>query len=488
MPDNIVNIFLSHKIEDKSMATRLKELLERYTGGRLKVYISEEIVKGTDWLDWIREKLGSSHLLLLLFTGHNKDWNWPVYEAGFFTGLTRTEKRRVICVDCLGSQQEGNQKEQLKPLQNLQHVIASDAEDIERFVEDLYLETALTGVVPCLGPALKNISLRSTFVTEIRTLLCRQPFKITPYGHRITLTVKPEDLDKDLIPAESPVELSSTAQASLFRKADPSLKWKDLTNEVSTTDKRWLEELWGQIRRTKYKDLPSPPLYLYVSPSKKAYYTSLIEKQDRQDDSLAFTILFSEEPRWGKETFTTAVGSFEQLMIEMSSLIEDTPQQEAIRILAYTPAIGFLARTEKEWERLGKAMDSKKDLLSFTCLKPCALQDWHNRFIGKSTARECGHVDEKLARLATEVSETLIEKTHMRRTNRKEYAQLPHYYLVSNDTWAIIVVPFFLPNLNVPLSEDKSDAMPNVDMFGIKTNNREVVNMVKMMHDNYIAE
>lgn len=487
-----VSIFLSHKHEDEDVARELKRVLKRPNSALLEVHISEEILGGDNWFTWIKNKLNESNLLLLLFTGHTKDWDWPLYEAGLFTKLTDEPKSRVICLNCLSPEDMADRKDQLKPLNHLEQYSVSKKGDIEKLVKQLYIEKGdkgLTGfdwsLAPGLGDDPKELS---RLVDDIFKLVNRRPVETITFGQRITLTVEPGPLTKDKILDGTKVKANSAALHSLFNKLPGQYSWQALREPHKKEDNPWIQELAESMYNTHKGSPPSPPRHLYLPPhdKDKAYYAIPLDLQKNQDGSLLFTILFSEEPRWRQGIFK-AIGSFEQLMIEMSTLIENTPEQEPIRILAYTPAIGFLARAEKEWERLEKAMDETKGNLSFTCLDGHSLLDWHNRFVGRRTARdEYKGVDEKLAKRATNVSETLLKKTGVT-TKRKEYAHLPDYYLVSNDKWAIIVVPFFLPNLNIPESEEKHGRMAKVDMFGIVTNQKEVVKIVEKMHDFYLG-
>ncbi len=148
---NTLKIFLSHKHEDAYTALRIKEILKRLADDKkLEVFLSQDdIVAGDNWFDRIRRSLGSSNLLLLLFTDVTKSWDWCLYEAGLFQNLDsgREDFRRVVCLT-------GTEKIP-GPLKHLQAVNANP-KSVTRFLKDLYLGKALTGFSEPLSSWLKN--------------------------------------------------------------------------------------------------------------------------------------------------------------------------------------------------------------------------------------------------------------------------------------------------------------------------------------------
>lgn len=93
--DDTVRVFVSHRHDDDGIAEGLKELLEPWGAGRLKLFLSEEIPGGDQWLVWIQGHLQTANLLLLLYTTEDARWDWCLYEAGLFEGKIG-ERKLVI--------------------------------------------------------------------------------------------------------------------------------------------------------------------------------------------------------------------------------------------------------------------------------------------------------------------------------------------------------------------------------------------------------
>ncbi len=60
--------------------------------------MSQDIPNGTPWRDWIKTELKNSDLLLVLFSGPSRDWNWCNYEIGLFTPLTDRPEKPIVCI------------------------------------------------------------------------------------------------------------------------------------------------------------------------------------------------------------------------------------------------------------------------------------------------------------------------------------------------------------------------------------------------------
>src|SRR5271166_5905135 len=94
-------VFISHKTKDKHVAHSIKSLLAQHTAN-VDYFVSEEIEKGERWRRTIIEQLNLSHFLVLVFTDPDENWNWCLYETGFFDALTQLadqpQTRRIYCL------------------------------------------------------------------------------------------------------------------------------------------------------------------------------------------------------------------------------------------------------------------------------------------------------------------------------------------------------------------------------------------------------
>jgi len=94
-------VFLSHKVKDAKVTNSIKRLLSRNTEN-VDFFVSEGIEKGANWRKSIADHLNSSSFLVLVFTDPNDDWEWCLYETGFFDALSQipsnTQPRRIYCL------------------------------------------------------------------------------------------------------------------------------------------------------------------------------------------------------------------------------------------------------------------------------------------------------------------------------------------------------------------------------------------------------
>src|SRR5690348_4343511 len=93
-----VGIFVSHKHDDRLAAMHIKGRFEELGGERLDVYVSELIPTGEQWDPKIHQWLKESDWLLLLYTGPGVEWDWCLYETGFFAGSHETNTKRLVCL------------------------------------------------------------------------------------------------------------------------------------------------------------------------------------------------------------------------------------------------------------------------------------------------------------------------------------------------------------------------------------------------------
>jgi hypothetical protein len=85
IPDDRFRIFISHKHGDAALAEVVGQQIESLSPV-FDCWISgQDISSGTDWSRAIVTALARSHLLVLIFTVPERNWDWCLYEAGLFT-------------------------------------------------------------------------------------------------------------------------------------------------------------------------------------------------------------------------------------------------------------------------------------------------------------------------------------------------------------------------------------------------------------------
>lgn len=192
--------------------------------------------------------------------------------------------------------------------------------------------------------------------------------------------------------------------------------------------------------------------------------------------------------------FRRVITSFYQLHERMILLINETPKGESIRILAYTPAIGFLALPTGKWTELKTALTKAREQLEIVCLDQDELSDWHKLFIGRRTLREPvatnqGGAKEFLStkdiELASRESELIMNDDEVKnKSRRKKLEMMPGFYLMFNEQKAIIVTPFFIP-FPPGTPNEVQKRYSKVQMFGVETGDRRIIEDVQELFRSY---
>lgn len=211
-------------------------------------------------------------------------------------------------------------------------------------------------------------------------------------------------------------------------------------------------------------------------------------------------------------SFRKIITSFSQLHERLIHIIDETlksdNKDERLRILAYTPAIGFLALPSTQWDKLeiGLVSLAKNKKLEIITLDDEDLAYWHRLFIGRNTLRVSRSINSDFLQYTDAVSaidaaEAIFDsilgklqdqenekqqynKHHKDFLVRKKFEMMPGFYLIFNDEKAIIVNPFFTPfAFGTPI--EIQTRVSRVQMFGVETSDWRVVEDVKELYDTY---
>jgi hypothetical protein len=219
------------------------------------------------------------------------------------------------------------------------------------------------------------------------------------------------------------------------------------------------------------------------------------------------------------------ITTFPDLVDRLTAMLRKAKEDEVVRFLAYTPALGFIALEDKEFNNFYRAihaLDSKnRPPIDMTCLSQKDLKDWHNLFIGRTTRRKrfeetsggggdsarkpakAGVVDPALANAATKMSERIVRYVAEEiatsddkepRIKRLPFEFLPGYYFFVSSDRAIVAAPLQLPfPKGAPKREQQSRG--TVQMLGFETNDRAIIRDLadlyesfKELPSSYIAE
>ncbi|NER23677.1 MAG: hypothetical protein F6J96_23835 [Symploca sp. SIO1C2] len=186
------------------------------------------------------------------------------------------------------------------------------------------------------------------------------------------------------------------------------------------------------------------------------------------------------------------ISSFSELIDRVERMTQKATDKNPLHILAYTPAIGYLAQPESDWIRFSEALKKQptgQPIAKITCLREQDLKIWHRLFVGRRTLK--GEISKLSADEATNAGQGLIDnltKDNSNREVRKGVRRLPSsfmpgYYLFFTRERAIIVAPLFLPfPKGVPSMPEQ---LPTVQMIGLETQDRAIIRDIEQMYYYY---
>jgi hypothetical protein len=128
-----LRLFISHKTDDAGAAKEIADKLRSIGDGALGVFLSEELPLGVEWLPTLHKQLEKADRLLLLYTDPDQQWDWCLYESGFFKGRQAANGSRNLNVF------HDEEVAPPGPLQHFQNAPVSEnhRDGVRRFLEEL---------------------------------------------------------------------------------------------------------------------------------------------------------------------------------------------------------------------------------------------------------------------------------------------------------------------------------------------------------------
>lgn len=362
-------IFISHKHEDAEAASEIKNILQK-PSDRLDVWVSEkDIPIGGNWDEEIVEALHGSNMLLLLFTElkkdwdekglhedalkdlSKKDWDWCLYETGFFKRpLKDFPQRKIVCFYRAGNNPP-------RPLSNLQavpitpvypplgalevdkeiaklHNAAKNSELIEKFLKGLYLKTELTGLEKPLNDRLEDSDFvemawkiaRLFNIQEVEQTYCTKRLHLE-YGMNLKF-------EEDKIPESVDVQGYNGALQIFGINDRDNCKMDELiSNAVESGNQLWINGLAKAIFNATKGKATSTPIDIHDTENNK-FYRAILYRVDRTGNRpFRFWVLLNKEPsvtkpvKWEFPQACATIticrdGTSEHLVSEASSLFK----------------------------------------------------------------------------------------------------------------------------------------------------------------------
>ena len=279
-------VFISHKSRDKYAATVIDGILRKAGGANLKVFLSERIEPGVEWSNEIWEKVKKADWLILLYTDPSDEWDWCLFEAGFFAGGGKTG---LICLHTKDVIQP-------KPLQQWQSVHVNDEDEMEQF-----LKTLLTDLNPALVESKEDlrkliVEIGAAFIRKVRRKLDSEwntEFVIISFKNPAQVKMLKETgrISNDVSCGEEVRE-----SLDIFGHRTGECTIETIQDGLNIYERSWWMKCLGEaLRAAALKRYPIPPIPRIVSPYTGKEYQVVLHRMDRfNDDTLSFCLLFIE--------------------------------------------------------------------------------------------------------------------------------------------------------------------------------------------------
>ncbi len=282
-------LFISHRHADRAIADTLRKFVQARTGGRISVYQSssadaEGPKQGKNLSQELRRALWHAGAVVLIYTNHEQDWSYCMWECGV-AQLPEPSDTRTVVLQCLDQFPDVFSDQVRVGLRNEQ--------EIERFVNELFTEPSY---FPKLGGAVTDFGAGSQLVkdaahdlfTELQTVL-PLPTRASaddewPGYPQMTIELADDQLarihdaqdsDEDKLATtrqvvvEEAVVVGGDSQiGNVFgvngfprKPSAPGVPLRKLLESwrtnTPTPSSRWIDDMCRQIKATVNNDLPS---------------------------------------------------------------------------------------------------------------------------------------------------------------------------------------------------------------------------------------
>jgi hypothetical protein len=293
-----IQIFLSHKLKDRSAAKAISEVLQANSAGKIRVFIAEDITKGVVYQKEIEQQLYDSDWFVLLFTGvEDEDWSWCHHEAGIFCGMTYPDDKRVIVL----YPPNVDLPDPLAKYEAVKCETTADgeSEDVERFLQDLFGKEPYPGFA-AVNPyfAFRAASTRQEAAGKIVKSVGRLVVDSIISENVMVLEVPDvKVLDATGFPDDTRIKRGSGAM-QLFGLGRSGFSWRQFRDRLETNLRQDLDEtFWPAVYAACAKSLSScrvvPTYAVFRSPADGHHYLPVINRVDiTGDNSATFSISF----------------------------------------------------------------------------------------------------------------------------------------------------------------------------------------------------
>jgi len=282
-------IFISHKVRDRVAAEKIRRALKLSGGDNLEIFLSERIKAGAEWNKAIWDSLEMADWLLLLYTDPSEEWNWCLFEAGFFAHRAKGAKGKLICLHTMDVPPPA-------PLQGWQSVPVTDGMMLENFLKDLY-----SGINQELIDSPESLRSLADSIAGAFSLKPRRKIESHWHTQYMTLSMNATRIQElhqtGRVPAAALCGLKEDESIDIFGHGPEECTMETLEQGLDIHYKEmWLKALGETLRAASLKRRPIPRIPVLYSPNSQKDYHVILHCVDRfSDGSSEFYLLFVEK-------------------------------------------------------------------------------------------------------------------------------------------------------------------------------------------------
>ena len=92
-------VFISHKLQSSDSAREIAVALSAFGGAGIRMHYSGKYPSGINYRQQIENDLTDASWLILLYEGPQFEWDWCLFEIGFFSAKMDSKKDpKLICL------------------------------------------------------------------------------------------------------------------------------------------------------------------------------------------------------------------------------------------------------------------------------------------------------------------------------------------------------------------------------------------------------
>jgi hypothetical protein len=241
------------------------------------------------WADEIFDKLKRADWLLLLYTDPSEEWDWCLFEAGFFARSIKGTEKRLICLHTLEDPPP-------MPVQGWKTVPVTDGKEMERFLKFLFMD-----INPKLTESKDKLQQLADLIAKAFQLEVRRMIKSKWYTKYVTLSMNAAQVQElketGRVPTDVLCGLKENESLYLFGYGSGDCEMDKLEEGLDEHYKEsWLKALSESLRAASLNKTPIPRIPILYSSSLERHYHVILHCLRRfSDGSLEFYLLFIEK-------------------------------------------------------------------------------------------------------------------------------------------------------------------------------------------------